>query len=126
MPKISKELSAIAVANLKEDGRYMVGKAVGLHLRVAGESRSWILRATVNGKRCDIGLGSYPGVTLATARKLANERHDDIANGVDPIAAKRAKAKKLREERAKAKTFEQCAELYFAAQAALLHNVARA
>ena len=117
MPKISRELSAIAVANLKQNGRYMVGGAVGLHLRVAFESRSWILRATVNGKRCDIGLGSYPGVTLATARKLANKHHDDIANGVDPIGAKRAKASAQREERAKAKTFEQCAELYFAAQA---------
>jgi hypothetical protein len=33
-------------------------------------------RVMINGNRCDIGLGPYPGVTLATARKLANEHRD--------------------------------------------------
>lgn len=112
MPKISKEFSAVAVASLKEDGRYMVGGAVGLHLRIAGESRAWIFRAVVNDKRCDIGLGSYPGVTLATARKLANKHRDDIANGVDPLAAKRANREAKRAERSKAKTFAECCEAY--------------
>lgn len=112
MPAKSKELSALAVANLKIDGRYMVGGAVGLHIRKAGESRAWILRKVLNGKRCDIGLGSYPGVTLATARKLANKHHDDIALGVDPLAAKRVKRETARIAKAATKTFRECATLY--------------
>lgn len=111
MPKKAKELSAIAVGNLKANGRYMVGGADGLHLRIAGDSRSWILRAVVNGKRCDIGVGSYPGVTLATARKLANAQRDRIATGIDPLAAKREAREAARLERANVKTFEHCANI---------------
>lgn len=35
MPKKGKELSALAVSKLKEQGRYAVGGADDLHLRVA-------------------------------------------------------------------------------------------
>lgn len=112
MPKISKKLAELAVRNLKFDGRFMVGGAIGLHLRIAGESRSWILRVTLNDKRCDIGLGSYPGVSLATARELANGIHNSIAKGVDPLAEKRAKMDAGRAERAKVRTFEECAVAY--------------
>lgn len=122
MPRKAKELSAVAVANLKtvvtSDGiktRFMVGGANGLHLRIVGEAKSWILRVTINGKRCDVGLGSYPGVTLATARKLANQHHDLIAQGVDPLAERRAKVEAAQAERLKAKTFRECAEAYIAA-----------
>lgn len=122
MPKKAKELSAIAVGNLKpvvtSNGvktRFMVGGAVGLHLRIIGEAKSWILRVTIDGKRHDIGLGSYPGVTLATARKLANQHHDQIAQGIDPLAERRAKIEAARMEKLKAKTFRECAEAYIAA-----------
>jgi len=122
MPRKAKELSAIAVSNLKpivtSDGiktRFMVGGANGLHLRIVGEAKSWILRVTINGKRHDIGLGSYPGVTLATARKLANQHHDMIAQGVDPLAERRAKVEAARAAKMKAKTFRECAEAYIAA-----------
>lgn len=122
MPKKAKELSAIAVSNLKtivtSDGiktRFMVGGANGLHLRIVGEAKSWILRVTINGKRHDIGLGSYPGVTLATARKLANQHHDLIAQGIDPLAERRAKIEAARAQKLMAKTFKECAEAYIAA-----------
>lgn len=122
MPRKAKELSEIAVSNLKSvetlsgiKTRFMVGGAVGLHLRINGEAKSWILRVTINGKRCDIGLGAYPGVTLATARKLANQHHDLIAQGIDPLAERRAKAEAAKAERLKSKTFIECAEAYIAA-----------
>jgi integrase len=123
LPRKAKELGALAVANLKplesSSGRtrtrFMVGGADGLHLRIAGQSRSWILRVMIQGERRDIGLGGYPGVTLATARKLANEHRDQIARGINPLAERRAKTEALRVERAKAWSFQDCAEAYIAA-----------
>lgn len=122
MPKKSKELSAIAVANLKSvvtsngiKTRFMVGGANGLHLRIVDEAKSWILRVTIKGIRRDIGLGAYPGVSLSTARKLANQHHDLIAQGIDPLAERRAKLEAARAEKLKAKTFRECAEAYIAA-----------
>lgn len=117
MPRKAKELSALAVANLKPivstDGktknRFMVGGADGLHLRIIGDARSWILRVTIGGKRRDVGLGSYPGVTLATARRLANVHRDTIAQGGDPIADRRSKAENQ-------KNFKECAEAYIASR----------
>lgn len=116
MPRKAKELSAIAVANLKpvlsDSGgiktRFMVGGADGLHLRIVGGSRSWVLRIMIAGKRSDVCLGSYPSITLATARKLANMHRETIALGGNPL-------KERRERRAKAdsaKTFKDCAEAY--------------
>ncbi|USU08841.1 integrase arm-type DNA-binding domain-containing protein [Sphingomonadaceae bacterium OTU29MARTA1] len=123
MPRKAKELSALAVANLKPvispsgsvRTRFMVGGADGLHLRIVGQSRSWILRIMVNGDRRDIGLGGYPGVTLATARKLANEHRDQLARGIDPLADRRAKAEANRIEKAKAWSFQDCADAYITA-----------
>lgn len=122
MPKKAKELSTIAVSNLKSvvtsngiKTRFMAGGANGLHLRIVDEAKSWILRVTINGVRRDIGLGSYPAVTLSTARKLANKHHDQIAQGIDPLAERRAEAEAARAEKTKAKTFRECAEAYIAA-----------
>lgn len=134
MPKKAKELSAIAVSNLKPvrsaDGRlksrFMVGGADGLHLRVSDRSRSWILRVMVSGERRDIGLGAYPGVTLATARKLANEHRDRIAQGIDPLAERRMQLEAARAEKAKVKTFIECAEAYISAHRSEWKNIKHA
>lgn len=97
--KKQKELSALSVAKIKENGRHAVGGVDGLHLRIVNDSRSWILRVVVgqrfdeDGKqrvhRRDIGLGSYPEVSLAEARTKAQEMKAQIRNGIDPIQQKR-------------------------------------
>jgi hypothetical protein len=50
-------------------------------------SRSWILREKVHGRRCDIGLGSFPLVTLDSARHRARHVHDRILRGDEPLGA---------------------------------------
>lgn len=58
--------------NLKLPGRYRDG--VGLYLNIApGGSKSWIQRITVEGKRRDLGIGGYPGVSLAEMQDLASD-----------------------------------------------------
>ena len=47
----------------------------GLYLQVArAGSRSWVFRFSLGGKRREMGLGPYPGVSLAAARKSASSR----------------------------------------------------
>lgn len=65
MPRKAKELTALTVSRLRDEGRHAVGGADGLHLRIAGASRAWVLRAKIGERRCDLGLGPFPEVTLA-------------------------------------------------------------
>lgn len=53
------------------DGCYADG--AGLYLYVRGNSRSWILRKTVNGKRIKRGLGSALTISLSQARAKTAE-----------------------------------------------------
>jgi Arm DNA-binding domain len=68
--------------------------AVGLHLsalQVAkGGSKSWLFRFMAEGREREMGLGPYPAVTLAQAREKAAACRAQRADGVDPLAAKRA------------------------------------
>lgn len=116
MPKQAKELGPLAVRRLVKPGRHMVGGVAGLALLVdAPESRRWVLRTMIAGRRRDVGLGAFPGVTLAEARAKAAQLREEIRKGVDPVEEARAKRAALAAERAKALTFEQCAAAYVAA-----------
>lgn len=128
MPKKAKELSALAVSKLRADGKYAVGGADGLHLRVVGRSKTWILRVAVGNKldasgkmvshRRDISLGSYPEVSLAEARDKAYLIRKQIQAGIDPVAERQAVKKQSLLSAAKLKTFEECAHSYIEANRA--------
>ena len=91
MPKQADELTAIEIRRITEPGRHPVGPIPGLMLMVRENGvKGWVLRATIKGKRADIGLGGYPGVTLASARKRAQELRDEIDKGTDPRDKKKA------------------------------------
>ena len=45
-------------------------------------------RITVDGRRRDIGLGGYPTISLAQARKRATDNREAISSGRDPVAEK--------------------------------------
>ena len=113
MPKIAKELSARAVRKIKSDqipGMYAVGGVHGLHLKVKSTGAcSWILRTKVGDRRPDIGLGGFTDVTLEQARQRAREIKDQIAQGIDPLIARREAKARLKSEQAKQLTFDQAA-----------------
>lgn len=117
MPKRSDELSALQVkARAKKPGLHAVGGVVGLYLQVTPTgAASWILRATVGDRRRDIGLGSFPTVTLEGARAAAREAREKIRAGVDPVEERRAARAALIAQRAGAVTFDECARRYIAA-----------
>lgn len=115
MPKKAAELGALQVSRLKTPGLHPVGGVAGLCLQVTPNgARSWILRATMGGKRRDKGLGGFPDVTLAGARDAARAVRALIAAGIDPIAEGRAARSALQAAMAVAWTFDQCADAYIA------------
>lgn len=119
MPKKAPELGALVVSQLSVPGLYSVGGVAGLALQIQKSgARSWVLRIVVGGKRREIGLGGYPGVTLADAKRKARITREEIEKGIDPVQQRREAKSKLQAEQAAAKTFEQCASAYMAAHEA--------
>ena len=116
MPKLAKELSALAVSKLNQPGLHFVGSVSGLALQVkVGSARSWILRLVIGNKRRDMGLGAFPSVSLANARNKASEAREMVRQGVDPIERQRAALSALRASLATQVTFKETAKAYVAA-----------
>lgn len=108
-------LTARRVDTIAEPGKYHDGGGTGLFLRVwPSGSRQWVQRITIRGKRQEIGLGSPPAVSLATARKLALDNRGKAMLGGDPLADKR----KTRE----GMTFADAVEKYLAAKLSEFRN----
>ena len=83
------KLTARFVQTVSEPGRY--GDGNGLYLRVMPSgSRQWVQRLSIHGKRCDMGLGGYPLVSLAEARQAAFENRKLARAGGDPLALRDA------------------------------------
>ena len=61
-----------------------------------------------------MGLGGYPAVSLSNAIEKARQLKTDIDKGIDPISAKKHSKSRLMAEQAKAKTFEDCAQMFLA------------
>lgn len=82
MPKLAQKLGDSAVGKINAPGLHFVGGVQGLALQVnpAG-ARSWSLRVVIGGHDGrDMGLGPYPGVTLAMARRgTATHASTDLA-----------------------------------------------
>lgn len=111
------ELSDLEVRRLSQRrGFWNVGGVPGLHLDAKPPAASWILRVTVGTRRRDIGLGGYPGVTLADAREKAREARKQIEQGIDPVEARKAIKAALIAAQARAITFEQAARQCHAAR----------
>lgn len=82
MPKRAKELSPIEVKRITAPGLHAVGGVAGLSLQVKPSgAKSWILRARIDGRRVELGLGPLPDVTLAMARDNARVLADRIRRG---------------------------------------------
>lgn len=116
MGRKAEELGALDVSRLTKPGMNFVGQVAGLALLVSDTgAKSWILRKMVAGKRRDMGLGGYPDVTLADARRKARDMREQVDMGADPIEERRAARATLAASRAKAMTFAQCVAAYLEA-----------
>jgi hypothetical protein len=92
-----EKLSPAAIsrkAEYRKPGRYADGG--GLYLQVTpkadrnGITRAWLFQYSWKGKVRQMGLGSFLNVSLSQARKRAKAALDKVADGIDPIAERRA------------------------------------
>ena len=77
------QLTARQVEKLVEPGTYADGEGLTLRVSASG-NRRWVLRLTVDGQRTNVGIGSYPRVGLAEARRKAEENRRAVRDGVNP------------------------------------------
>src|SRR4051812_47959489 len=112
-----KALSARRVQTITATGKVQrLADGGGLYLLVAPSgSRSWVLRTLINGKRCDLGLGSTNLVTLAEAREQALHLRRVARKGGDPLADRRKTQRTV-------PTFKDAAQQVHAAHAAGFKN----
>lgn len=123
MPKLPEPMGPLAVSRLNRPGLHAVGGVPGLALQVlASGGRTWVLRAVIGNRRREMGLGGFPGVTLAMAREAAREARDLIRRGIDPIEAAKEAREALKVTPTVAYTFRTAAEAYIAAHEASWKN----
>jgi integrase len=121
MAKTSERLSALKVASAKDPGYYADGG--NLYFRVApGGARGWIFRFSRHDRTRDMGLGGFPEISLAAARKLAGRCRELVNEGTDPIEQRRAEQLASRVAAANTLTFDACARQYIEDHAAGWRN----
>ncbi|MGB8067630.1 MAG: Arm DNA-binding domain-containing protein, partial [Pseudolabrys sp.] len=100
------------VAKLRGRGRYLDSN--GLYLQVLGPSnRSWLLRYERGGRERWMGLGPLHAFDLDEARRRARAARQQLADGIDPLDARKTERAKQAAAAAKSITFEQAAQQYF-------------
>ncbi len=106
-------------AGLHHDGR-------GLYLQVKNGGRSWVFRYMYGGKPRYMGLGAFPEVPLAKARRKAEECRALLNDGIDPIGARDERVLTARLAAASSVTFKHAAERYIDAHKAGWRNAKHA
>jgi len=86
-------LTARTVESAKQ-GRHADGG--GLYLNVAPTRKSWVFVYVRNGRRREMGFGPVASVSLAEARRKAEEARRQLADGIDPLDAKKAAEREKR------------------------------
>jgi integrase len=84
----TNQLTVKSIDAISEPGRYRDGG--GLYLVADNKTaKRWLLRIMVQGRRRDLGLGSYPLVSLSEARELARQYLKAARAGDDPTVTLR-------------------------------------
>lgn len=113
--KLNFTKGALQAIEPPADGRdtYHDTKVPGLLLRVTPSGiKTFGIQKRIKGKVRRVTLGRFPGMTVDQARKEAWYKLAEMAEGVDPVAAKRA-------EKARSMTLDQVFEDYLATRKSL-------
>jgi integrase len=115
MPKKVTPLNNTQIKQAKpKDKEYNLSDGDGLNLRIKPNgSKLWLLNyyRPYTKKRANLGLGSYPEVTLAEARKKRAEARKLLASDIDPKEDR--DTKNLAQKNLLSNTFESVAASWF-------------
>lgn len=111
----TKPLTNTEVSHAKpKDKVYKLSDGKGLQLRIRPNgNKSWLLDyiKPYTKKRSSIGLGSFPEVSLAEARKIRDAAREQLAQGIDPKEHKDNHKRQMQEQYAS--TFKHVALDWF-------------
>jgi integrase len=106
-------LTVKRIARLRRPGRYSDGDRSRLYLQISKTgAKSWLFIYMRNGRTHYLGLGSANTFSLAEARERARHARQVLADGGDPLAAKRAERAALAAAEAKRMPFAEAAQRY--------------
>jgi len=89
--KAMQKLTATAVKQAKTKTKpYKLADGGGLYLHLKTAGKYWRYKYRYAGKEKLLALGTYPEISLADARKLHLEARENLENGIDPSAHKKA------------------------------------
>lgn len=92
---------------------YKLSDERGMYLLVSkAGGKLWRLKYRVDGREKVLCIGSYPDLSLKEARELRDTARNQLANGIDPSADK--KARKASSAQSNADSFEHLAKEWFA------------
>lgn len=111
MSRALHRLTAIAVRNLREAGRYPDGGGLYLQITPAG-ARSWIFRYRVERRERQMGLGPLAVVSLAEAREKARLARVQRHNGEDPLGGRKGRRPRIACPAAGGPTFQEAMAAY--------------
>jgi integrase-like protein/Arm domain-containing DNA-binding protein len=111
VPRTLQRLNALTVSRRQKAGYLADGGGLYLQTTATGAT-SWIYRFMLGRRRREMGLGPYPAVSLAAARKSATDARSLVKAGRDPIEARNAERTRKRLEDAKGTTFDEAADQF--------------
>lgn len=107
------KLTAISARNLSRPGKHFDGHGLYLEITRAG-GRYWRLKYRYAGKEKRLALGVYPDVSLKEARQRGDAAREQLQQGLDPLAER--KAAKLQARHDAAHTLEDVARQWMGHQ----------
>jgi integrase len=102
MARAINKLTDTECRAVSRPGRQSDGGGLFLHVKPSG-AKSWAFIWKSGGRKHEMGLGPYPAVTLAKARKLAVGHREAVAEGRNPIAERQKEAEP---------TFGECTDAF--------------
>ena len=89
---MKKSTDIRTLKNLNKPVRYSIPDSRGLHLWVRSDGKKyWVYRYTFDSIRFDMGLGSFPDISLAEARITHQRLRGLLLKGVNPSDEKRTR-----------------------------------
>jgi integrase len=111
-----RELNSLQVRTQKKPGRFRAGPNLWLQVSPAsngdGVVKSWLLRYVIDGRERLMGLGSLRLFSLQEARARAKRHLQLLADGIDPLEARREQRDARRAEANERITFRDATKKF--------------